>query len=35
MKGVETYVSYRIESLDNVAGEDDITALIGGTRVKF
>ena len=35
MKGVETYVSYRIESLDNVAGEDDITALIGGARVKF
>jgi len=35
MKGVETYVSYRIESLDDVAGADDITALIGGARVKF
>ena len=35
MKGVETYVSYRIESLDNVALEDDVTALIGGARVKF
>jgi hypothetical protein len=29
------YASYRIESLDDVAGEDDITALTGGARVKF
>ncbi len=35
MKGVEVYASYRIESLDNVAGADDITAFIGGARVKF
>ena len=35
MKGVQVYASYRIESLDNVVGEDDITALIGGARVKF
>ncbi len=35
MKGVQTYVSYRVESLDNVAGEDDITALVAGARVKF
>ena len=35
MKGVEVYASYRIESLDNVPGADDITAFIGGARVKF
>ncbi len=35
MDGVELYASYRIESLDNVPGEDDVTALIGGARVKF
>ena len=35
MKGVEGYASYRVESLDNVAGADDVTALIGGARVKF
>lgn len=35
MKGVQTYVSYRAESLDDVAGEDDVTALIAGARVKF
>jgi predicted porin len=35
MKGVEVYASFRIESLDNVADADDITALIGGARVKF
>jgi len=35
MKGVQVYASYRIESLDNVSGADDITALIGGARVKF
>ena len=35
MKGVEVYASYRIESLDNVPLEDDITAFIGGARVKF
>ncbi len=35
MKGVQVYASYRIESLDNVPGADDITAFIGGARVKF
>jgi hypothetical protein len=36
MKGVEVYASFRIESLDdNLPGADDITALIGGARVKF
>jgi predicted porin len=33
--GVEIYASYRIESLDDVSGEDDINAFIGGARVKF
>jgi len=35
MAGVEVYASYRVESLDDVSGEDDIQALIGGARVKF
>jgi hypothetical protein len=35
MQGVQIFASYREESLDDVAGEDDITALIGGARVKF
>ena len=35
MQGVQTYVSYRVESLDDVTGEDDISALVGGARVKF
>ena len=35
MKGIEAYASYRVESLDNVVGADDVTALIGGARVKF
>ena len=35
MAGVEIYASYRVESLDDVDGEDDIDALIGGARVKF
>ncbi|MFZ9037014.1 MAG: porin [Gammaproteobacteria bacterium] len=35
MQGVQTYVSYRVESLDDVTGEDDISAIIGGARVKF
>lgn len=35
MQGVQVYASYREESLDDVPGEDDITALIGGARVKF
>jgi hypothetical protein len=35
MKGVEAYASYRVESLDDVPDADDITALIGGARVKF
>jgi len=34
-QGVEIYASYRIESLDGVAGADDIDALVGGMRVKF
>jgi len=34
-KGVQAYVSYRVESLDHVAGADDITALVAGARVKF
>jgi predicted porin len=35
MAGVEVYASYRVESLDDVDGEDDIDAVIGGARVKF
>jgi len=35
MQGVEIYASYRVESLDGVAGADDIDALVGGMRVKF
>ncbi len=35
MQGVQIYASYREESLDDVSGEDDITALVGGARVKF
>jgi hypothetical protein len=35
MAGIEIYASYRVESLDDVSGEDDIDALIGGARVKF
>ncbi|HEY5738190.1 MAG TPA: porin [Gammaproteobacteria bacterium] len=35
MQGVQVYASYRTDSLDGVAGEDDITALVGGARVKF
>jgi len=35
MAGIEVYASYRVESLDNVDGEDDIDAVIGGARVKF
>ena len=35
MAGIEIYASYRVESLDDVDGEDDIDALIGGARVKF
>ena len=35
MQGVQTYVSYRVESIDDVADDDDIDALIGGARVKF
>ncbi len=35
MQGVEVYASYRVESLDDVSGEDDITAIAGGARVKF
>ena len=35
MQGVQVYASFRVDSLDDVSGEDDITALIGGARVKF
>ncbi len=35
MDGFQVYASYRVESLDDVAGEDDITALVGGARLKF
>jgi hypothetical protein len=35
MQGVQVFASYRIDSLDGVTGEDDITALAGGARVKF
>ncbi len=35
IQGVQVYASYRVESLDDVAGEDDITALAGGARIKF
>jgi len=35
MTGIEVYASYRVESLDDVDGEDDIDALIGGARIKF
>jgi len=35
MQGVEVYATYRVESLDGVAGADDIDALAGGMRVKF
>jgi hypothetical protein len=35
MQGVQIYASYREESLDDVTGADDITALVGGARMKF
>ena len=35
MQGVQTYVSYRVESIDDVADDDDVDALIGGARIKF
>jgi hypothetical protein len=35
MQGVQIYASYRVESLDDVTGEDDISALVGGARIKF
>ena len=35
MQGIQTYVSYRVESLDDVPGEDNVSALVGGARVKF
>ena len=35
MQGIEIFASYRVEMLDDVDGEDDITALVGGARVKF
>jgi predicted porin len=35
MQGVQTYVSYRVESIDDVADDDDVEALVGGARIKF
>ena len=35
MQGVQVFATYRIDSLDGVSGEDDVTALAGGARVKF
>jgi hypothetical protein len=35
MAGVEIYTTYRVESLDNVSGNHDINAFVGGARVKF
>ena len=35
MKGIELYATYRIESLDDVDGADDIDALAGGARIQF
>jgi hypothetical protein len=35
LQGVELYATYRAESLDNVAGADDVTGLAGGARIKF
>ena len=35
LQGVELYATYRVESLDNVANADDISALAGGARIKF
>jgi len=35
MQGVQVFATYRIDSLDGVAGEDDVTALAGGARIKF
>ncbi len=35
MKGVQVYASYRVETVDNVANDDDVTAVIAGARVKF
>jgi hypothetical protein len=35
LQGVEVFLTYRVESLDNVNGADDIEALAGGIRIKF
>lgn len=35
MQGVQVFATYRVDSLDGVSGEDDITALAGGARIKF
>ena len=35
LQGVELYATYRVESIDNVANAEDITALAGGARIKF
>lgn len=38
MKGVQVYASYRVESIDlpaGLTGDDDVTALVAGARVKF
>jgi hypothetical protein len=34
LQGVELYATYRVEMLDE-DGADDVTALAGGTRIKF
>jgi len=35
MQGVELYATYRVQTLDDVSGADDIDALAGGARIKF
>ena len=34
MAGIELYAMYRVESVDDVSG-DDIDAVLGGARIKF
>jgi len=35
MQGIQTYASYRVDELDDVPGEENISALVGGARIKF
>jgi len=35
MQGLELYASYRVQTLDDVSGADDIDALAAGARIKF